>query len=118
MDWLPALLQQLSYLGWWAPLAFVLLYAGLSVAMAPVFLLNLAAGALFGLVRGTLFVFCGALLGASAVHAVGGRLARFRLIQRLERDPRVAAIRRAVLGDSAAHHAAAPGIADRARSCC
>lgn len=100
MDWLAATLQQLGHLGGWAPFLFVMLYAGLAVAMAPVFLLNLAAGALFGLVRGSLLVFCGALIGASAVHAVGGRLAAFRLVRFLERDPRVAAVRRAVLGDS------------------
>jgi uncharacterized membrane protein YdjX (TVP38/TMEM64 family) len=100
MEWLSAAILQLADLGRWAPLTFMVLYAAATIALAPVFVLALAAGALFGLVRGTVFAFIGALLGASAVHAMGARLTRYRIFKRLERDARVAAVRRAVLGDA------------------
>jgi uncharacterized membrane protein YdjX (TVP38/TMEM64 family) len=100
MEWLTAAVHQLAHLGRWAPLLFIVLYASSTVLLAPVFVLALVSGALFGLLRGTLYSFIGALLGASAVYVMGGRLKRIRFFARIERDPRVTAVRRAVLNDS------------------
>jgi len=52
--------------------------------------------------RGTLLTFVGASLGASAVYAVAAPLARSRVLRWIDRDPRVAATRRAVVRDRAA----------------
>jgi uncharacterized membrane protein YdjX (TVP38/TMEM64 family) len=41
-------------------------------------------------------VYIGAVLGASSVYFVAGKLVRSRVIRWLDRDPRVAAVRRAV----------------------
>ena len=95
-EWLGAVVSHLSTLGPWGPVLFVLLYVVASITMAPAFILTFAAGAVWGLWRGSLFVYIGAVLGASAVHFLAGRLARSRVIQWLDRDPRVAAVRRAV----------------------
>ena len=95
-EWIPALVAQLEQLGPWAPVLFVLLYIVASITMAPAFILTFAAGAVWGLWRGSLLVYIGALLGASAVHLLAGRLVRTRMTHWLDRHPRVAAVRRAV----------------------
>ena len=95
-EWLGSVVSHLSTLGPWGPVLFVLLYIVASLTMAPAFILTFAAGAVWGLWRGSLFVYIGAVFGASAVHLVAGRLARSRVIHWLDRDPRVAAVRRAV----------------------
>lgn len=77
---------------------FIGLYIAASVTMAPAFVLTFAAGAVWGLWRGSIFVYIGAVLGASTVYFLAGKLLRSRVISWLDRDPRVAAVRRAVAG--------------------
>src|SRR5687768_3178457 len=98
MEWLAAVVLRLSNLGPWAPVFFVLAYVAAAVTLAPAFLLTFAAGAVFGLWRGTIYTFVGALLGASAVFVVASRLARGRVLAWLDRDYRLAAARQAVVG--------------------
>jgi uncharacterized membrane protein YdjX (TVP38/TMEM64 family) len=98
MDWLAAVVLRLSNLGPWAPLFFILAYVAAANTLAPAFLLTFAAGAVFGLWRGTIFTFVGALLGASAVFAVTSSLGRKRVLAWLDRDRRIAAVRQAVVG--------------------
>jgi uncharacterized membrane protein YdjX (TVP38/TMEM64 family) len=101
MDWLAAVVLRLAELGPWAPLIFIALYVAAAVTVAPAFLLTVAAGALFGVWLGTLYVFIGASLGASAAYAVSVRLTRLRLFSWLDRDPRVLIVRQAVAGEGA-----------------
>jgi uncharacterized membrane protein YdjX (TVP38/TMEM64 family) len=98
MDWLAPVVLRLADLGSWGPLLFIAAYVAASVALAPAFLLTFAAGAVFGLWRGTLLVYVGAVLGSSAVYALAAPLARSRLLRWVDRDPRVAAVRQAVVG--------------------
>jgi uncharacterized membrane protein YdjX (TVP38/TMEM64 family) len=100
-DWIKSVALALSDLGPWGAVVFVAAYVVATVTLAPAFLLSMAAGAVFGLWRGTLLVFAGAVLGASAVFAIASPLSRSRLLRRLDRDPRVAAVRRAVAGEGA-----------------
>jgi uncharacterized membrane protein YdjX (TVP38/TMEM64 family) len=100
-DWLAAVVLRLAQLGPWAPLLFVLLYIVSAVTLAPSFLLTVAAGALFGVWQGTVLVFVGAVLGASAAYAVSVRLTRLPFLAWLDRDPRVIVVRRAVAGEGA-----------------
>jgi uncharacterized membrane protein YdjX (TVP38/TMEM64 family) len=95
-EWLGAIVSHLSTLGPWGPVFFVLIYIVASLTMAPAFVLTFAAGAVWGLWRGSLYVYIGAVFGASAVHFLAGRLVRSRVVKWLDRDPRVAAVRRAV----------------------
>jgi uncharacterized membrane protein YdjX (TVP38/TMEM64 family) len=97
-EWLKPIVLALADLGSWAPLIFIALYVVASITLAPAFLLTFSAGAVFGLWRGTLFVYIGAVLGSSAVYALAAPLAKSRLLRRLDRDPRVAAVRQAVVG--------------------
>jgi uncharacterized membrane protein YdjX (TVP38/TMEM64 family) len=99
MEWLAPVVLQLAELGSQGPLIFIAVYIAASVALAPAFLLTFAAGAVFGLWRGTLLVYVGAVLGSSTVYALASPLARSRLLRWLDRDPRVAAVRQAVVGE-------------------
>jgi len=99
MDWLAPVVQWLADLGPWAPILFVLVYIVATVTLAPAFLLTVSAGAIFGILRGSVVVFIGALLGASAVYVLASPLARSRWLARLTRDRRVAAVRAAVVGE-------------------
>jgi uncharacterized membrane protein YdjX (TVP38/TMEM64 family) len=101
MDWLAPLLHQIAELGRWAPLLFILVYVLASLVLAPAFLLTFSAGAIFGLWRGTVYVYIGAVLGSSAVYVVAAPLARSRVLRWIDRDPRVAAARQAVVDRSA-----------------
>ena len=99
MDWLGQLIVRIGSMGPWAPVLFVVAYVLSSIFLAPVFLLTIAAGAIFGLWRGTLLVFVTKLLSSSVVFGLASPLSRSRLMRWADRDPRVAAVRRAVADD-------------------
>ena len=93
---LPTLVARVAALGPWGAAAFVVGYAVAVVAFVPASLLTLAAGAVFGVVRGTLLVAAGATLGASAAFLLARYVARDAVARRLARMPRFAALDRAV----------------------
>jgi uncharacterized membrane protein YdjX (TVP38/TMEM64 family) len=88
--------RRIQGLGAWAPVAFVAAYAVAAVALIPGSVLTLAGGALFGLLRGTLFVFAGATIGACAAFLVARYVARGAVERKLANHPRFAAIDRAI----------------------
>ena len=100
MHWFEAVIVRVAHMGTWGIVLFVAAYVGAAVTLAPAFLLTFAAGAIFGLWRGTLIVYFAALLGSVAVYGLAAPLAHGRIMRRLDRDARVAAIRRAVVGDA------------------
>ena len=83
-------------LGVWGPVAFMVGYALATVAFVPGSLLTLAAGAIFGIAWGTLYVFLAASVGACAAFLVARYLARGAIEHRLEGNPKFAAIDHAV----------------------
>jgi uncharacterized membrane protein YdjX (TVP38/TMEM64 family) len=83
-------------LGVWGPIVFIIGYAMAAVAFVPGSLLTLAAGAVFGLAKGVLYVFIAAVLGSAAAFLVSRHLARALIEQRLAGNARFAAIDRAV----------------------
>lgn len=70
-----ALRQWLAAAGWWAPVAFVAIYAAGTVLFLPGSVLTLAAGALFGVLPGALYSLAGATLGAVLAFLVARYLA-------------------------------------------
>lgn len=94
--YLPAFAHWVDGLGVWGPVVFVLGYALAVIAFVPGSLLTLAAGAIFGLVRGAIYVFIAAVLGASGAFLVARYLARGAIEKRLAGNARFAAIDRAV----------------------
>jgi uncharacterized membrane protein YdjX (TVP38/TMEM64 family) len=83
-------------LGGWGPWAFVLGYAAATVAFVPGSLLTMAAGAVFGLLEGALYVLLGASLGSAAAFLIARYAARAPVERRISRMPRFEAIDRAV----------------------
>jgi len=100
MHWLEAIVVRVSHMGPWGVVVFVAAYVAAAVTLAPAFVLTFAAGAIFGLWRGTLIVYFASLLGSVAVYGLAAPLAHGRIMRRLSRDPRVSAIRGAVVGDA------------------
>jgi uncharacterized membrane protein YdjX (TVP38/TMEM64 family) len=92
----PAFSAWVERLGTWGPIVFVVGYALGTVAFVPGSLLTLAAGAIFGLVKGTALVLVAATLGASAAFLIGRYLARGSVERRLAGNARFAALDRAV----------------------
>jgi uncharacterized membrane protein YdjX (TVP38/TMEM64 family) len=83
-------------LGVWGPVVFIAGYVAATVAFVPGVLLTLAAGAIFGLVRGVLYVLIGATLGSAAAFLVARYVARAAIERRIAGNARFAAIDRAV----------------------
>lgn len=94
--YIPQFAQWVNSLGVWGPLVFILGYAAATVAFVPASLLTLAAGAIFGLLQGVVYVFIAAVLGSAAGFLVSRYLARQAIEQRVAANPRFAAIDRAV----------------------
>lgn len=99
MEWLAHALVGISNMGPWAPVLFVVSYVVASVVLAPVFVLTVAAGALFGLWRAVLLVLISKMIGSTVVFGLASPLSRSRLMKWVDRDARVAAVRRAVADD-------------------
>ena len=73
---LPRFTAWVASLGAWGPVAFIAGYSIAPVIFAPAFLLTIAAGAIFGFVRGVLYVMIGATIGATLAFLTGRYLAR------------------------------------------
>lgn len=95
-DQVPRFAAWVDSLGFWAPAAFFAGYVLATVAFVPGSLLTLAAGAVFGLWKGTALVFAAATVGASAAFLIARYAARGAIERRVASDPRFAAIDRAV----------------------
>ncbi len=94
--YLPEFTAWVDGLGVWGPVVFVAGYAIATVAFIPGSLLTLAGGAIFGLWKGTLFVFIGASLGSIGAFLVSRYVARGAVERRIAGEPRFAAVDRAV----------------------
>jgi uncharacterized membrane protein YdjX (TVP38/TMEM64 family) len=92
----PGFAAWVNGLGPWGPIVFIAGYALACVAFIPASLLTLAAGAIFGLVKGVAIVFVGASLGACAAFLIARYVARGTIERRIAGNPRFAAIDRAI----------------------
>jgi uncharacterized membrane protein YdjX (TVP38/TMEM64 family) len=93
---LPRFTAWVASLGAWGPVAFVAGYSIAPVIFAPAFLLTIAAGAIFGFVKGVIYVMIGATIGATLAFLTGRYLARQFVEGLLRREPRLQVIDRAV----------------------
>lgn len=94
--YIPQFATRVESLGVWGPVVFILGYAIAAVAFVPGSLLTLAAGAVFGLVKGTIYTLIGATLGASAAFLVARYGARKAIERRIAGHAKFAAVDRAV----------------------
>ena len=95
-DWLKEALDWIGKLGPWGPVIFVGLYVVATVVFVPGSVLTLGAGAVFGVVLGSVCVSISATLGATAAFLVGRYLARDAIARKIEKNEKFATIDRAV----------------------
>ncbi len=95
-DLLKPALEWIGKLGPRGPVIFVGLYVVATVLFVPGSVLTLGAGAVFGVVLGSVCVSVSATLGATAAFLVGRYLARDAIARKIERNERFLAIDRAV----------------------
>jgi uncharacterized membrane protein YdjX (TVP38/TMEM64 family) len=96
------LLQALDWvrkLGPWGPVIFVGVYIVATVLLIPGSVLTLGAGAVFGLVPGTLLVSVASTLAATSAFLLGRYCARAAVARRIEQNERFTAIDRAVAAE-------------------
>ena len=89
-------LSWIDSLGPIAPLVFILLYIVVTVAFIPASVVTLGAGVVFGVVKGSLFVFVGAMFGATAAFLVGRYIARDWVANKIAGNDRFKAIDEAI----------------------
>jgi len=94
--YIPVFAEWVDELGALGPIVFILGYAIAVVAFIPGSLLTLAAGVIFGLGEGTVYVFIAATLGATLAFLIARHGARAAIERRIQGDDRFAAIDRAV----------------------
>ncbi len=93
---LQRIMSEVAELGLWGQVAFVLIYIAATVLLIPGSALGLGAGALFGVVRGSLLVSLGSTIGATCAFLLGRYLARDWVSRKIEHHATFAAIDRAV----------------------
>lgn len=94
--WFQQALEAIAGLGFWGALLFIGLYIVATVLLIPGSVLTLGAGAVFGVVRGTVIVSIASTLAAVAAFVVGRYLAREAIARRIEGDAKFAVIDAAV----------------------
>ncbi|MGB7314601.1 MAG: TVP38/TMEM64 family protein [Nodosilinea sp.] len=92
-------LTWIDSLGAIAPLAFILLYIVITVAFVPASVVTLGAGVVFGVIKGSILVFVGAMLGATAAFLVGRYVARDWVARKIAYSPRFQTIDDAIAKD-------------------
>ena len=95
-DLLKAALDWIGKLGPWGPVIFIALYVVATVLFIPGSVLTLGAGAVFGVVLGSVCVSISATLGATAAFLVGRYLARDAIARKIEKNETFTTIDRAV----------------------
>lgn len=95
-DALPGFAAWVESLGALGPVAYVLAYSAFTVALIPGSILTVAAGALFGIARGTVYALLGATGGAVAAFLISRHAARRQVERRIGGDRRFDRLDRAV----------------------
>ncbi|MGQ4647132.1 VTT domain-containing protein [Lyngbya aestuarii] len=95
-QWLRNALQWIQNLGPTGAIAFILLYIVATVAFLPGSILTLGSGVVFGVVLGSLYVFIGATIGATAAFLVGRYFARGWVAKKIAGNDKFRAIDEAV----------------------
>jgi len=96
---LSAFLHWVESLDAWGPVALAIAYVVATILLVPGSILTLGAGALFGVVTGTITVSIGSTIGATAAFLIGRHFARETVAQRISHNKVFVAIDRAVAHD-------------------
>ena len=93
---LQSALSWIESLGSTGPIVFILIYIVATVFLISGAVLTLGAGLIFGVVKGSIFVSIGSVLGATAAFLVGRYFARKWVAKQIESQPKFKAIDSAV----------------------
>jgi len=96
VGYLPGFATWVNSLGSWGPIIFMAGYIGATVVFVPGSVLTLAAGAIFGLVKGAVIVFVSATVGATIAFLIARYVARQIIENRLKGNHRFAAVDNAI----------------------
>jgi uncharacterized membrane protein YdjX (TVP38/TMEM64 family) len=95
-EWLVMIRNWLTTLGHWALPAFVVIYILATLIGLPAAVLFLAAGTLFGFLKGVIVISIADTLGASACFLLGRTVARKRITKWIAKRPQFALLDEAV----------------------
>lgn len=95
-EWLRAATGWVESLGFWAPVAFIAIYAIAVVFFVPGSVLTAASGTIFGVVWGSVYVSIASVLGATLAFLIGRFIARSWVEKRIEGNNTFSAIDSAV----------------------
>ncbi len=94
--WLPGFSAWVNTMGAWAPIAYVTAYVAVVVLMMPAFLVIMAGGAVFGVVKGSLLALTGATIGGTCAFLIGRYFARDMVARRVSANPTLSVIDRVI----------------------
>jgi uncharacterized membrane protein YdjX (TVP38/TMEM64 family) len=94
--WLTSFQTWVRHLGALGYVVYALMYAVCVAALVPASLLTIGAGAIFGVVGGTIVVVAGATLGAMLSFFLARTVLRKKVEQMIARRPKLAAVDKAV----------------------
>jgi len=94
--WLTSFQAWVRHLGALGYVVYALMYAVCVAALVPASLLTIGAGAIFGVVGGTIVVVVGATLGAMLAFFLARTVLRRRVERMIERRPKLGAVDRAL----------------------
>lgn len=95
-DLLKNLLDWVENLGFWGPVAFIIIYNLATILFVPGSLLTLGAGVIFGVFWGSIYVSIGSVIGATFAFLIGRYFARDWVAKKLENYEQFKAIDQAV----------------------
>lgn len=98
-DLLRQTLDWVGQLGPWGAIIFIGIYVVATVLFVPGSVLTLGAGAVFGVVWGSIYVSIASTLGATCAFLVGRYLARDAIARKIKGNARFAAIDKAVASE-------------------
>ncbi len=84
-------------LGFWSPITFIIIYNLASLLLIPASVLTLGGGIIYGVFRGSIYVFLAATLGATIAFIIGRYISRDWVSQKLSKHPKFKAIDIAVV---------------------
>ncbi|CAD5956897.1 TVP38/TMEM64 family membrane protein slr0305 [Planktothrix tepida] len=90
------LLDWVEHLGFWGPIAFIIVYNLATILFIPGSLLTLGAGVIFGVIWGSIYVSIGSVIGATFAFLIGRYFARNWVAKKLENYENFKAIDQAV----------------------
>lgn len=94
--WLPEFAAWVNTLGVWAPIGYVVAYVAVVILMLPAFLLIMAGGAVFGVVKGAMLALTGAMIGGTGAFLIARYFARSFVERRVAANPTLSALDRVV----------------------